>query len=188
MWQIKHIFETTSRREMIDRFIKASKMKFFVGKKMPHYYEKGLTNLTDAVSPVTYISKKDVFEALRSFTISESKSDLYGKLFSKIGKVICFFLLSNRHAMENEIQSITLTPIPQRFSVRGALQQTGRAVVVATGLLLTFVPQTRVAGYALTHSGQRLPVDDAMVDNPEIKNIIEKFNSVDFEPLYQKIS
>lgn len=188
MWQIKHIFETTSRREMIDRFIKASKMKFFVGKKMPHYYEKGLTNLTDAVSPVTYISKKDVFEALRSFTISESKSDLYGKLFSKIGKVICFFLLSNRHAMENEVQSITLTPVPRRLSVSGALQQTGRAAVVLTGVCLAFVPAAHLYGAAMAVAGSRLPVDEAMVDNPEIKNIIEKFNSVDFEPLYQKIS
>lgn len=188
MWRIKHIFETTSNREIIGRFLKANKIKFYADKTMPRQYSDGLSRLTDAVSYQTHIAKKDILEALHFFTVSETKSDLYGQLFSKIGKVICFYLLSNRQAMEKEVKDLTMTSVPRRISVSGALQQAGRAAVVIGGICLAFVPALHLGGLAMAAGGTRLPVDDAVIEDPEIKSIIEKFNEVNFEPLYQKIS
>lgn len=184
MRAINYIFDTTSRREMISRFCKASREEFFVKKKMPEQYLKGIQSLEESVLTTTYISKEHVLKALRAFVICESRSDIYGKIFSKIGKVICFYLLANKQAMQIEVESITLTPVPKKLHLKGALQQTGRAIAVATGILLSF----SIAGKALAASSAKLQVDDAIIENPEIELIIRTLNKVDFTKFYNIIN
>lgn len=185
MYAIAEIFETTSKREIIARFCKASREKFYAVKVMPEQFQKGIAYLKSAAKPQTHISKKDIFGALKAFIISEGKCDIYTKIFSKIGKIVCFYLLANKQAMQSEAESITFTPIPKKVNMKGVLQQTGRAVVVAGGIALSFV--YLLGGAALGIAGTRLPVEDTMINDPEIQNIIECFRKIDFTPLYEKI-
>lgn len=182
---IAYIFETTSKREMIARFCKVSREKFYAGTAMPEPFQKGIAYLDSAAEPPTHISKKHILEALKAFIISESKCDIYTKIFSKIGKIVCFYLLANKQAMQVEVESISFTPIPKRVNMKGVLQQTGRAVIVASGIALSFV--YLLGGAALSYAGTRLPVEDAIIRDPGIQNIINHFRKIDFTPLYEKI-
>lgn len=67
--------------------------------------------------------------------------------------------------------------------MKGALQQTGRAVAVGTGILLGF-SVSGLVGTALFAYGSQLHVDDPIIENPEIELIIGNFNKVDFTKFY----
>lgn len=183
MHEIFHVFDTTGKREIISRFCDASRNKFFSDRKMPKRYSDGIRHMSDAILPSTHISKNDIIEALRSFTFSERESDIYGKIFSKIGKVICFYLLGNISAMKTEVESVTLTPVPKKIHLKGALQQTGRAAAVVGGIVLfpVFHPAA-----ILTYAGMKIPVEDTIIQNPEIKSIINTFQKIDFTPFYER--
>lgn len=184
MYAIAEIFETTSKREMIARFCKASRENFYIQKKMPKYYAKGIESLEYSVLPTTYISKQCILKALNSFVICEEKSDIYGKCYSKIGKVICFYLLENKEAMQKEINSIDLTQTPKKLNMKGVLQHIGRAAAVVGGIVLfpVFHPAA-----ILTYAGTKIPVEDIMKVDEEINDFIDAVQNVDFTKLYDRI-
>ena len=111
---------------------------------------------------------------------------MYGKVFSKIGKVVCFYLLANRQAMQSEVESITLTPIPRKINMTGVMSRVGRVAAVVGGLAL--LPFYHIGGVALAMAGSKIPVEDAVINDPEIQELIDKIQSVDLNPLYDKIS
>lgn len=135
-YAIINIFQTAGKREMIARFCKASREKFFASGKIPESYQKGIQFLEESTLPSTHISKKHILEALSAFAKCEGRKDVYEKVFSKIGKIICFYLLANQQAMQLEVESITLTPMLKKMNMKGILQQTGRAVIVLGGFAL----------------------------------------------------
>ncbi len=185
-YAIIDIFDTVSKREIISRFCKASREKFFPSGKMPDEYRKGILFLEESTLPTTHISKNHIVKALTAFARCEGHNDIYEKIFSKIGKVVCFYLLSNRQAMQSEVESITLTPVPQKVNMKGVFQQTGRAVIVMSGLAL--VPFYFIGGAAMTIAGSKIPVQDAMINDPQLQDIINTVQKIDFTPLYEKIS
>ena len=183
MYTITDIFESTSKREMISRFCNASRETFFANKKMPQFYDRSIHCLEIAILPPTHISRDNIIEALQSFIICENRSDIYGKIFSKVGKVICFYLLKNRQAMQNEVESITSTPISKNTNLKGVLQQTGRAVAVATGYVLSLIPQTKTYGVIIASTGSRLYLEDMTTPDSRIEKIINEIRKVDFNKL-----
>lgn len=113
-------------------------------------------------------------------------SDIYDKVFSKIGKIICFYLLSNQQAMQIEVESITLTPIPRKVNLRGLLQKIGKATMIVGGTAIALCI-TRFVGIPIALAGTRLQAEEAIVNDPKLQEFIDIVGHIDFTPLYKKI-
>lgn len=88
--------------------------------------------------------------------------------------------------MQSEVESITLTPVPRKVNMTGVMSHVGRAAAVVGGL--TLLPFYFIGGAALAVAGSKIPVEDAVINDPEIQELIDRIQSVDFKPLYDKIS
>lgn len=81
---------------MISRFCSSGRKWYDAHNTISKHFLSAVIHLEEAVLPTTHISKKHILEALRDFVICEQHRNIYGKVFSKIGKVVCFYLLANR--------------------------------------------------------------------------------------------
>lgn len=185
-YAIIDIFDTVSKREIISRFCKASREKFFLSGKMTDEYRKGILFLEESTSPATHISKKHILKALTAFARCEGHNDIYEKVFSKIGKVVCFYLLSNQQAMQNEVESITLTPVPKKVNMKGVFQRVWKGTLIGSGVVISFVH--RPTGIIISQTGLRMSSPQAMINDPKLQDIIEAIQKIDFTSLYEKIS
>lgn len=180
------IFESTSNAVLISRFCKFGHEQLAINNGISGNFLKGVQYLDSSVVSASNISKNDVALALQEFVICETKNNIYGKIFSKIGKVVCFYLLDNKPAMKCEVESIAHTAIPKKVNVKGVLAHTGRAAAVVGGLLL--FPVYHIGGAALAVYGSRIPVEDPIVTNQKVGDLIWTFESIDFTPFYKNLS
>lgn len=185
-YSIINIFQTSEKREMISRFCKASRQKLFAPGKMPEEYKQGVIFLEESLLPTTHISKKHILEALSAFAKCEAQNDIYNKIVSKIGKIICFYLLSNQQAMQIEIESLSLIPMPKRVNMKGVGLRVWKGTLIVTGAAVSLYNQA--AGITIKEAGLRMYEPEVMVKDLKCQNIIDAVRSIDFNVLLQKIS
>ena len=165
---IKDIFNTEKRGGVIWNFqkyvteeMKSSKLE------IPLEFNKGKDLLSGSIHAAG-LNRKRLEEACQCFlNVANQSKDNYIKLYAYLGAIACYYVLDdlgtlnklvNEHINELELRKRFVSQI----NFTGVGQHTLKVLGVAVGGLLSFVPQTKMAGYALTQTALRMQTEDIL--------------------------
>lgn len=192
--EVENIFDTENRGGVLWNFrrfvdLEISKLDF------SQDFHEGKDLLLGAVHAAG-VNRKRLEEACRCFLNAAGQSkDPDVKLFAYLGAITCYYVLDDLDAIDRLIKEKVKDLKPKsnylaRLNSTGLGQNMLKGLGVAAGGVLSFVPQTKMAGYALMQWASRMQAEDVLepdYDNSDFYRIQAKITEVEYEKLHRKL-
>lgn len=190
---VAYIFEAIYRREVINRYLE------FLNKcpydKENIYFKIGLNFLNESIKRGP-LNRSLIEQASKNFlyAVKEVKVS-YDKLLAYLGVIVCYYVTDNILAIQDhvlkELENLKSTKFPL-INMKGLRQQTVRAIGVAAGSVLTFIPQTKGAGVIIVDKMARMNVENIFNDRKqaidvEFYDLKDGILLLDYEKYHNKL-
>lgn len=195
--EVKDIFDTGSRVDVILNFRKFMDLE----KKTSHFefpqdFHKGKDLLLGSVHAAG-VNRNRLGEVCQYFQDAVPKSKkAQMKLYAYLGMIVCYYILDDLDAINRIVKGKVKDLFAgdrnffSRVNPTGMGQNILKGLGVAAGGVLSTVPQTRTAGYAMMQWALRMQAEDAL--RPDyyysyFYDLKQEVTELEYEKLHRKL-